>query len=257
MTGYGAVSRQKEISDLLRTQGKVSVTQLAETLGVSVVTIRNDLEALEQQQVLRRLRGGAVSIQPPRPQRAAETASGGHEEERQRIGAAAAGMVHNGETVIIDAGNVALAMARALPHTLHDVAVVTNSLDVALELEGHHGVRVVVTGGTLAKPHRHMISPFGTTLLRQINADLAFIACAGVDAKKGFTTPGGEEAEIKQAIAAAAARVVFLADHAAIGHVAAARILDIGEAEALVTDNGASAPAVRALEQAGLKVITT
>jgi DeoR family transcriptional regulator of aga operon len=100
-----------------------------------------------------------------------------------------------------------------------------------------------------------MVPPFATNLLRQINADVAFVACSGVDAKKGFTTQSWEEAEVKHAILAASSRVIFLADHGKIGHVATAKIMDLGEAELLITDTGADAASLRLLEQAGLNVI--
>ena len=255
MTAFGAVSRQKEIIDRLRIEGKVTVAALSEALGVSVVTIRNDLDALERQQVLRRLRGGAIAIRPARFQRSLHPLHNAFEEEKRRIGEMAASLVRDGETIIIDSGSTTLALARALPATLQDVAVVTPALDVALELEAHMGVKVIVTGGTVAKPQRCLISPFATTLLRQINADVAFVACSGVDAEKGFTTQSWEEAEVKHAIVAAASRVVFVADHGKIGHVATAKIMKVQDAELLVTDTGAAAPALRPLEQAGLNII--
>ncbi len=256
MTAFGAVSRQKEIANLLRTEGKVTVTSLSAALGVSVVTIRNDLDALERQQVLRRLRGGAIAVRPARFQRSLHPLNNAFEPEKQRIGELAASLVRDGETIIIDSGSTTLALARALPHSLQDVAVVTNALDVALELETHMGVKVVVTGGTVSKPQRCLIPPFATTLLRQINADVAFVACSGVDAQKGFTTQSWEEAEVKHAMVASSSRVVFLADHGKIGHVATAKIMELSEAELLVTDIGASGAALRLLEQAGLNIIT-
>jgi len=256
MTAFGAVSRQKEITDLLRTQGRVSVAALSESLGVSVVTIRNDLDALERQQVLRRLRGGAIAVRPARFQRSLHPLHSAFEAEKQRIGELAASLVRDGETIIIDAGSTTLALARALPQPLQDVAVITPALDVAQVLEAHMGVKVVITGGTVAKPQRCLIPPFATALLRQLNADVAFIACSGVDARRGFTTQSWEEAEVKHAIAAAASRVVFLADHGKIGHVATAKIMDLAEAELLITDSGASPASLRPLEAAGLHVIT-
>ncbi len=256
MTAVGAISRQREIADLLRIQGKVTVSGLSDQLGVSVVTVRNDLDALERLQVLRRLRGGAIAVRPARFQRSLHPLSHTFEPEKQRIGELAASLVRDGETIIIDAGSTTLALARALPASLQDVAVVTTALDVALELEMHMGVKVVVTGGTVSKPQRCLVAPFATTLLRQINADVAFIACSGIDAQKGFTTQSWEEAEVKHAIVAASSRVIFLADHGKIGHVATAKIMELSEAELLVTDSGAGASALRLLEQAGLNVIT-
>ena len=255
MAAFGAVSRHREIANLLRAGGSVSVVRLAEALGVSVVTVRHDLDVLERQQVLRRVRGGAIAVRPARFQRSLHPLNSAFEPEKQRIGELAASLVRDGETIIIDAGSTTLALARALPRSLQDVAVVTTALDVALEMEAHAGVKVVVTGGTVAKPQRCLVPPFATTLLQQINADVAFLACSGVDAQKGFTTQSWEEAEVKHAILAAASRVVFLADHGKIGHVATAKIMDLAGAELLVTDSGASGASLRALELAGLNVI--
>jgi len=252
MAGYGAISRQKEITDRLRAEGRVSVTGLAEALGVSVVTVRNDLEALEQQNLLQRLRGGAIALHPIRPPPAP---SHGLDDENQRIGAMAASLIRPGETVIIDAGATTLALARALPPSLADVTVVTPALDVAMELDAHPGIKVILTGGTLARSQRILVPPFATHVLRQINADTAFLTCAGIDARRGFTTQSSEEAEVKHAIAAAASRIIMLADHSKLGHVATAKIIDLTEAERLITDTGADGDALRTLEQAGLTVV--
>ncbi len=101
-------------------------------------------------------------------------------DEKERIADQAAALVRDGETVILDAGTTTLAIAHALPDTLTDVVVVTNGLDIALALHAHPGVTVIVTGGRLKRGGRNarsssLISPFGTTLLREINADLAFL----------------------------------------------------------------------------------
>ena len=256
MTGFGAANRQREIVEMLRAEGKVTVSGLAAALDVSVVTVRSDLDTLERQQVLRRLRGGAIAVRPARFHRAMNPLSDAFEAEKQRIGELAASYVRNGETIIIDSGTTTLALARALPKTLQDVAVVTPSLPVALELEAHPGVQVVVTGGRLSKVHQSLISPYGTLLLHQINADVAFISCSGIDVAKGFTMRSWEEVEVTQSIIAAASRVVVVADHGKLGHVGTAKTMSIEDADLLVTDSGAPAASIRALQQSGLTVVT-
>ena len=119
---------------------------------------------------------------------------------------------------------------------------------------------VIVTGGRLKKPGRNansrsLISPFGTHLLGEINADAAFLCCAGVHAARGFTNGNWDEAEIKQAMIASAIRVVVVADHGKIGHVGTARIAPLDGVDLLITDSGASAADIQALETAGLKVL--
>ena len=255
MTAFGASGRHESIVHVLQDTGRVSVIALATQLAVSVVTIRNDLDLLERQGVLRRMRGGAVAVRTARFERPAHLASESYAEEKTRIAAVAASLVRDGETMIIDAGSTMVALARSLPRTLSDVVVVTSALDVALELEEHPGIKVVVTGGTIRGRSRSLIAPLAMLLLGQINADVAFLSCAGVDPEKGFTNSNWEEAEVKQAMLTAAGRAVFLADHSKFGHVGTARITGLDRADVLVTDSGLDPEAARALEARGLRII--
>lgn len=238
----------------------VEVAHLSEVLGVSAVTIRSDLDALERRRLLRRIRGGAMSIQPARFERPAELPSQHFGAEKQRIGALAARMVRDGETIILDAGTTTLAMAAALPEDLRDVVVITSSLDIAIALENHAGVTVMVTGGTIKKTGRNarsrsLISPFAGLLLAQLNADCAYLCCAGIDSARGFTNAHFEEVEVKRAMLHAARRAVMLGDHGKIGHVAGARIATVAEVARLVTDTGAAPTERHALEAAGLEIV--
>lgn len=252
--------RHQRILEILARDRIVEVVKLSEALGVSAVTIRSDLDALDRRQLLRRIRGGAMAVRPARFERPLDVLHDDFAEEKERIGAMAARMVRNGETIILDAGTTAIAMAMALPEDLRDLVVVTSSLDVALALHEHPGVSVFVTGGKLKKTGRNvrshsLISPFGTLLLQQINADCAYVCCAGIDLERGFTNAHFEEVEIKRAMIASARRVVMLGDRGKIGHVAGARIAGVAEVTALVTDTGAPAADVQALEAAGLQVL--
>lgn len=238
----------------------VEVAHLSEVLGVSAVTIRSDLDALERRMLLRRIRGGAMSIQPARFERPLDLPSQRFGEEKERIGALAARMVRNGETVILDAGTTTLAMAAAMPEDLRDVVVITSSLDIAITLESHAGVTVMVTGGTIKKTGRNsrsrsLISPFAGLLLAQINADCAYLCCAGIDSERGFTNAHFEEVEVKRAMLSSARRAVMLGDHGKMGHVAGARIATVAEVARLVTDKGAAPAQVHRLEAAGLEVV--
>ncbi len=255
MTAFGASERHEQIARVLQATGRISVMALATQLAVSVVTVRNDLDLLERQGVLRRMRGGAIAVRAARFERPAHLASESYTEEKTRIAAVAASLVRDGETVIIDAGSTMVALARGLPRTLSDVVVVTSALDVALELEEHPGVKIVITGGTIRGRSRSLISPLALLLLRQINADVAFLSCAGVDPEKGFTNSNWEEAEVKHAMLAAAGRAVFLADHSKFGHVGTARITGLERADMMVSDTGLDPEAARALEAKGLRLI--
>jgi len=255
MPSLKASERHGRILEALAAEGRVEVQGLAGALGVSTVTIRSDLYYLEREQVVRRIRGGAVSARPSRYERPVDLNASLRGPEKARVAAYAASLIRDGETIIMDTGSTLAALAHAFPNQLADVAVVTNALNVATALSLHEGVTVIVTGGTLRPRLNSLVSPFGALLLGEINADVAFMSCAGVDARKGFTNGNWHEADIKQAMIRAARRVVFLADHSKIGHLATARIADPGQADLLITDGNASPEGLRELRAAGLEVV--
>jgi DeoR/GlpR family transcriptional regulator of sugar metabolism len=190
-TAAALTPRHERILELLRRERVVEVSRLSEAFGVSSVTIRSDLDALERRRLLRRIRGGATAVQPARFERPLDLPSQSFAAEKERIGAMAARMVRDGETVILDAGTTACAMAMALSADLRDVLVITSSLDIAIALEAHAGVTVMVTGGTLKKTGRNrrsrsLIPPLAGLVLEQVNADCAYLCCAGIHAERGL-----------------------------------------------------------------------
>jgi DeoR family transcriptional regulator of aga operon len=250
-----APERHRRIIEALTADRRVTVADLCDLLSVSSVTVRADLAHLERARALRRIRGGAVAAEASRFEQSLDLDAPLLAPEKRAIAALAAGLVRDGETVILGAGATTAAMAEALPTELADLAVATNGLNVAAALSAHPGVRVLVTGGTMRKRLNSLVSPFGTLLFEQINADVVFLGCAGVSAERGFTDSAWEEAEVKRAMIRAAGRVVFLADHSKLKRVAAARIAGIAEAHLLITDSRAPTDAVRDLRAAGLEVV--
>lgn len=252
--------RHQRILDMVEEKRVVEVTQLADTLGVSAVTIRTDLEMLDRRRLLRRIRGGATALRPARFQRPLDLLTHTFDAEKERIGAMAARMVRDGETIILDAGTTTLAMAAALPEDLRDVVVLTSSLDIALTLNQNPGITVFLTGGKLKKAgkninSRSLIPPYGTFLLEEINADCSYLCCAGIDAQRGFTNAFLEEIPMKRAMLASARRTVMLGDHGKIGHVAGARIADLSEVTTLITGSEAKPSDLQSLEAKGLEVL--
>ncbi|OSP54722.1 DeoR/GlpR family DNA-binding transcription regulator [Pseudoruegeria sp. SK021] len=255
MSTLKAITRHRQIVEMLGTDGRVDVINLSETLGVSTVTVRADLLILEKSQILRRVRGGAIAMRPSRYERPVDLNASLRGAEKTAIAAIAADMIRDGETILMDTGSTIAALAGLIPDKLTDLAVVTNSLNVAIELSPRPNITVIVTGGTVRPKLNSLVSPFGTLLLDRVNADVAFISCAGVDTVKGFTNSNWHEAEIKQKMMAAASRVVMLADHSKLKHVATAKIADLDQVDLLITDQGASPAAVKELRAAGLEVV--
>lgn len=253
------IPRHERILQILQGEETVSVAELAGQLGVSAVTIRTDLAYLEGEQLLRRVRGGARRARPARFEAKTERDLDDRQEDKTRIAAAAAAMVHSGDTIILDGGTTTLALAQALPDSLHDVMIVTNSVEVALVLQGKKGLSVYLTGGKLRESSkngsRSLVSPMATLLLQQINADIAFLCCAGIDVVRGFTNANIEEAEMKHAMMASARRTVVVADHSKVGHIGVSRIAGLTDVSLLVTSAGVSGKVQDEMEAAGLKIV--
>lgn len=237
----------------------VRVSDLSETFGISDVTVRGDLAALEASHAVRRVRGGVMpparhsSAEPTFEESLKDSAA-----EKQRIAEHAAAMVTSGTSVLLDVGTTTTAIARALVARadLEGVVVVTNGLTIALELEPAIGrLTVVVTGGTLRRLQHSLVDPMATVLLSGLHADLAFIGCNGVDAEHGITNLNLPEAEVKQRMIRAAARTVVVADGSKLGQAHLGRIAALEDVHTVLT--GASAPSheVARLRRRGVDVV--
>ncbi len=145
-------------------------------------------------------------------------------------------------------------MARLLQHK-ENLVVVTNGLNIALELEKYAKIDVLVTGGMLRRLQHSLVNPYATLILSQIHADKLFLGCNGVNATVGITNVNMQEAEVKRAMIKAAKQVIVLADSSKIGVVAAAAVADISAVDTVITDAKADREEVAALQEAGIEVL--
>jgi DeoR family transcriptional regulator of aga operon len=249
--------RQERITALVLQHGFVRVVDLAARFAVSTVTIRSDLNLLEEQGRLHRIRGGAVPASVIPEEQPFETSAQELAGEKAHIGAAAARLVSSGETVLIDVGTTTTAVARALlaRTELREVTVFTTALNIALELEhAHPRITVVVTGGTLRPLQHSLVNPLATVLLGRLHAHVAILGCNGVDVAGGITNINLPEAEIKRAMLLAARRRVVVADGSKLGEVELAKVCELGEVSQLITDQTADPAVVAEIEAAGCPV---
>jgi DeoR family transcriptional regulator, aga operon transcriptional repressor len=258
--------RQDRMAGIILDEGFARVTDLAGRFGVSAVTVRADLTAPEARARVRRVRGGAVPLSGLLGERAPELPLGERPFEssqweapvqKSSIGLHAAAMIADGDTVILDVGTTTTAIARALVlrTDLRDVTVVTNGLNIALELEpATPRVSVVVTGGTLRPLQHSLVNPLGTVLLERLRASVAFVGCNGVDPEIGITNVNLPEAEVKRAMLLAARRRVIVADGSKVGEVELAKVCDIEEVNLLITDPSADPEVLEAIAAAGCQV---
>ena len=228
--------RQKAILERLERTSRVHVSELAQEHQVSDVTIRKDLQTLEEQSLLKRVHGGAVAARRTKYNLSIGDKIGRLTAGKTRIAQAALALVHDGDTLIIDAGSTTLALARLLPGRKRGLTVVTNALPIIAELSNRSSFELILLGGMVRSHSLAMIGPLTVANLRRLHADIAFVGATGADVRRGLSTPNFIEAETKAAMVAAASECVALVDHGKIGQASLAPFASWEECRTLVTD---------------------
>jgi DeoR family fructose operon transcriptional repressor len=249
-----AEERQRTILEQLRQRGKVTVEELTLAFRVSPPTIRADLTRLEEQGLLRRTHGGAIAIgntlyEPPYAERAVL-----RQAEKRAIARAAAGLVHEGETLLLDAGTTCYEIALLLKE-FRALTVVTNSLATAQALAENEGIETILIGGTLQPRRRAALGALAARFLDPIRCDRAFVAFSGVHATAGFTVIDFDAAQIKARMLDKAKQAVAVADSSKVGQIAFACVAPLTAVHLFITDAGLLAEDRTALEEAGLRVV--
>jgi DeoR family transcriptional regulator, aga operon transcriptional repressor len=242
------------ILERLAAAGSVGVADLARELGVSEATVRRDLRALDEQRLLERAHGGAVShgtvYELPVRYRGGQA-----REEKQRIARAALDRVADGDVVALTGGTTTTEVARQLVRRA-EISVVTNALNIAGELAVRPNVKLVVTGGVARSASYELVGPLAEATLRSINVDVAFVGVDGIDVRAGLTTQNETEAATNRALIERSRRVIVVADASKLGRVAFASICPLAAADELITDDGADGEQLALLRAAGLTITT-
>jgi DeoR/GlpR family transcriptional regulator of sugar metabolism len=240
--------RRQDILRAIRS-GATHVTELATSFGVSEMTVRRDLDELAREGRIERVRGGAVSVsaEPPFDQTVIERF-----EAKDAIGAAAAALVKDGQTVMIDIGTTTLQAARHLHGK--SITVVTTSLAVYEELVPDESIELILPGGTVRRNYHSLVGILAETALRQLKADILFLGTSAVDARFDIWDTTMVEVPIKRAMIEAAAEVVLLADAEKFSMAGLVRVCEAGLIDRLVTNAPPPADAAAAAERAGITI---
>jgi DeoR family fructose operon transcriptional repressor len=260
-----AAARHQAIVDAVQRERVVRVSDLAQQLGVSLMTVRRDIDLLEEAGRVERIHGGAklpgdASTHEP----GFELKSTQLTAEKRAIALEAASLVQEGMAVGLSAGTTTWALARELAAGPR-ITVVTNSVRIAdlfhkgessgsnhlasnLPGSNRSGSTVILVGGERT-PSDALVGPIATAALRQLHLDILFLGVHGMDAQAGFTTPNLLEAETDRAFVAAARKVVVLADHSKWGTLGISTIAALDEADEVISDSGLSAEAQRSLQE--------
>ena len=244
--------RRARMLAVIQEQAFARVSDLGNRFGISEVTVRNDLAALAERGRIHRVRGGAIPRAALGHERPFEESVSSHALEKLAIGRAAAEMIGDGDSVLIDVGSTAVAAAHALADRteLRDVVVFTNGLKTALELE--HAVpriTVVVLGGTLRPLQHSLVDPLATHILERVSVGTLLLGCNGVHPTGGVTNINLPEAEIKRRMLGIASRRIVLADGSKIGRIELAHLCRVDEIDMVITGESANEAIVDSLRE--------
>ena len=250
-----APKRREHIRLLVRESGIARVEDLRRELKVSVATVRRDLEVLEEEGLVRRVHGGAVSMESRLEEAVFDDKTNQFSREKRAIAEKAYKLIGQEESLFLDGGSTTLCLARLLKER-NDLTVVTNSLRAAAEL-ADSGPRVILTGGELRRISQTMVGPLTSAVLGQVRVDKAFMGTMGFCIKNGLTTTDPNEAFVKSLVADQATQVVLLADSSKAEKVSFARVSDWDRVDLLISD--AKLPAVfsKSLSKLGVKTLLT
>jgi DeoR family transcriptional regulator of aga operon len=245
--------RRREVLEMLQTDGRVLVTELAKRFRTSQITIRKDLEFLHHQGQLDRTHGGALPVKTGalRDQSLQEKEQL-HRKEKLRIAEAAVHMIRQGQVIILDSGTTTTAIARACRH-FKSLTIVTNATNIAAEL-ADTAVEVILTGGVLRKNSFSLVGPLAEDSLKKLNADLLFLAVDGFDVRYGLTTPNVLEARVNCVMAESARRTVVVCDSSKFGSRSLALIMPTSAVHETITDKNIPKHDLKVLREADVEV---
>jgi len=247
------IERKDQIFDLITRKGRITVDELIDTFKVSGATIRRDLEFLEGQGLITRAHGGAmsksrVSLEPDFFEEKEKFL-----EEKKRIGQEAAKLIEEGEVIFLEASTTVLELARNIPNN-KNLTVVTNSLDIAQELDGKEGINLIITGGSPRRRTRALIGPLTEGTLSQMRIDKAFMGVSALDPVYGITMPTLEEAQTCKKIVEASNKIIILSDHSKFGKQNFASVNPARSIDILITDRGIPEEMRVEIERLGVEV---
>ena len=247
------IERRQDIVQQTMAQGKVMVVDLAGQYDVSTVTIRNDLNHMNRNGLLVRCRGGAIVSTRLARELSIQERYHEHLPTKQRLGRAAADMVADGESVVLDAGTTTEEVAQRLCG-LKNLVVITNGLNIASALADADDIEVRITGGILRRKSMSFYGPQADESLRHVRVNKTILGADGFDAKVGISTYFEPEAALNRIMCDIADEVIVVADSSKALRQRLHIIRPCTEITTLVTDSDLSDHHAQALEHAGVKL---
>jgi len=252
--GNLTLNRRKMILEMLENKGKVRNSDLAKVFNVSTVTIRNDLEKLEEKGLLIRTRGGGIKSDRVRIDYQLNYESNLHLKEKQAIGKKAAELVKENDTIIIDSGTTTLELARNLAG-YQNLTIITNALNIASQFLNNININVIMPGGNLRYSTLSMIGPIAEEGIRNLYCDKIFIGVNGIDSRYGISTTHLEDASLNRLMIESSKEVIILTDSSKFLKRSFSLIAPINKIHTVITDSRIPDDEHSRLINAGINVV--
>lgn len=246
--------RRQQILEQVALHKAIAVKDLATQLGCSEVTLRRDLDDLAARGLVKRAHG-VVLAREATDEPSAFEAMYSHVREKEAIARYVAdNLISGSETIILDAGTTTVAIAKEIMARRLPVTVLTNSVPIVATLATSPHLHVFVAGGEYRENIGSLVGDWTERSFSTVHAETAFVGANGIDVTAGITTPDAQEGRAKQAMIAAAKRLVVVADHTKVGRVSLTRVAPLSKIDVLVTDDGIPQEDRNAIEKAGVCV---
>jgi len=252
--------RLEKIMQILKKQNSAEVIKLAQIFGVTGATIRADLKALEKRNLIKRTYGGAIlkdflnekvhnEVEPEYKKRVLENM-----DVKELIGKVAGSMINDGDSIMLDDGSTTLQVAKYLAHD-KQVTIITNGLNICIELAEHPNANVIATGGTLRKNDLSYHGKVAEDVTSRYNADKAILGASGICMINGITAPNDAKAELKKIMIQNCRELIVIADHTKLNKISLVPVCSIKAMTTLITDSQADPEFIKKLESNNIKVV--
>jgi DeoR family transcriptional regulator of aga operon len=233
--GMMAEERRTQILQIVRSEGRARVNELAHRFSSSAVTIRNDLNELHQRGLVLRSHCGAVLPEKILRESPVYERLKTHSEEKRRIGTLAATLIHDGETIILDSGTTTLEIARQIRNK-QGLQVITNGVNIAAELLDARAVQTFIVGGTLRVDSASIVGRSAEEMFEQFSADKVFLSGAGCDPDFGVSGANLDETMVNRAMLRIAREIILVADASKFSKRSMVRIAQFSEIDTIISD---------------------
>jgi DeoR/GlpR family transcriptional regulator of sugar metabolism len=249
-----AEQRKQKISELLKENDSVRVTELSQLFNVSEVTIRTYLEDMEKKGLLTRVHGGAVSSYKPYYSMNLNQRLETNQTAKVEIAEKVSKLIRQNDTVMLNAGTTTLLAFRKFPAE-YNLNIVTNSIAIALEASSNPNYNVILVGGAVNTKYQFTYGNDAVAQLKKYHADKLILSVDGISADRGFTTYYNKESALDVAMIESSDCRIIAADHSKFGHCAFAKISEIDVADYIITDVMPSGEKLEEFELLGVKVL--